>query len=384
MVKRISILGSTGSIGRNTLDVIRRNPQAFKVEALAARGNAGLLREQILEFRPALAALHHVEAAEALRDSNPGCAIFSGIEGLKEVAAHPADLVVNALVGAVGLNPLLAAINAGNHVAIANKEPLVMAGRYILEKARRAGISVLPIDSEHSAIFQCMQGNRREDVRCVHLTASGGPFYDKSPEELHHITPEQAMRHPTWDMGNKISVDSATLMNKGLEIIEAMWLFGLRSDQIQVVIHPQSIVHSMVEFNDGSLIAQLGRTDMRLPIAYALGFPERLPAPCDMRLDVTSLTKLSFSTPNDSAFPCLRLARRAAQAGGTAPAVLNGANEIAVELFCAGKIAFNTIAEIVDQTLERCDISSEYRLDAILEADRTARECARAIARTME
>ncbi|HOH28645.1 MAG TPA: 1-deoxy-D-xylulose-5-phosphate reductoisomerase, partial [Candidatus Hydrogenedentes bacterium] len=229
MVKRISILGSTGSIGRNVLDVIRRNPQAFKVEALAARGNAGLLREQILEFHPSLAALHHMEAAEALRDSDPGCTILSGLEGLKEVAVCPADLLVNALVGAVGLHPLLAAISAGNHVAIANKEPLVMAGKYILEEARHAGIHVLPIDSEHSAIFQCLHGNRREDVRCVHLTASGGPFYDKSLEELHHITPEQAMRHPTWNMGSKISVDSATLMNKGLEIIEAMWLFGLRS-----------------------------------------------------------------------------------------------------------------------------------------------------------
>ncbi len=384
MVKRISILGSTGSIGRNVLDVIRRNPQAFKVEALAARGNAGLLREQILEFHPSLAALHHMEAAEALRDSDPGCTILSGLEGLKEVAVCPADLLVNALVGAVGLHPLLAAISAGNHVAIANKEPLVMAGKYILEEARHAGIHVLPIDSEHSAIFQCLHGNRREDVRCVHLTASGGPFYDKSLEELHHITPEQAMRHPTWNMGSKISVDSATLMNKGLEIIEAMWLFGLRSDQIQVVIHPQSIVHSMVEFNDGNLLAQMGKTDMRLPIAFALSFPERLPALQDMRLDVTSLTKLSFSAPDDSAFPCLRLARKAAQAGGTAPAVLNAANEIAVELFCVGKIAFNTIAEIVGQTLERCDISSEYSLDAILEADRTARECARAIARTME
>ena len=320
MEKHISILGSTGSIGKNTLDVIRRNPQRFKVEALAARSNTALLREQIVEFQPKLVALHDIEAAKDLQRLQPGCPILSGFEGLQEAAALPADLVVNALVGAVGLHPLLTAIRSGNQVAIANKEPLVMAGKYILEEAGRLGIKVLPIDSEHSAIFQCLQGNRASDVLCVHLTASGGPFYTMSPEALHLITPQQAMRHPTWAMGAKISVDSATLMNKGLEIIEAMWLFGLRSDQIQVVIHPQSIVHSLVEFKDGSLLAQLGVTDMRLPIAFALSFPERLPAE-DMRLDITSLSKLSFSAPDDRAFPCL-LARQAAETAGTAPPLL--------------------------------------------------------------
>ncbi len=383
MSKCISILGSTGSIGKNTLDVIRRNPQYFEVAVLAAGGNTKLLLEQIIEFRPRLAVMNDPDAAAQLRLANPGCRILSGPEGLATAAALPADIVVCALVGAVGLLPLLAAIRAGNRVAVANKEPLVMAGKYIMEEAARHGTDVLPVDSEHSAIFQCLRGYSVSDVRCVHLTASGGPFYGKTMEELRSITPRQAMRHPTWDMGTKISVDSATLMNKGLEIIEAMWLFGLRSDQIQVVIHPQSIIHSMVEFNDGSLLAQLGVTDMRLPIAFALCFPERLPAE-DMRLDITAVSGLTFSNPDIRAFPCLSLARQAAEAGGTAPAIINAANEVAVELFCADRISFTNIADIVAGTLERCPGTSDYGLDAALEADRLARQCATSLAQTME
>lgn len=383
MLKHVSILGSTGSIGRSTLDVIRKNQERFKVDILAAKGNTDLLWEQAAEFHPELVVLFNEESAAALREKGCGCTVLAGLEGLNEAAAYPVDVLVCSLVGAVGLQPLLAAIRAGNRVAIANKEPLVMAGKYIMEEASRRGVDVLPVDSEHSAIFQCLQGNRLSDVRCVHLTASGGPFYRTPPNELNGITPSQAIRHPTWDMGAKISVDSATLMNKGLEIIEAMHLFGLRSDQIQVVIHPQSIIHSMVEFMDGSILAQLGITDMRIPIAHALSYPERLPAP-DMRLDVASLSGLSFSVPDCSAFPCLSLARAVAETGGTAPAILNAANEIAVDRFCAGRLSFTGIADVVSRTLERCSSSTDYGLDAVLEADRLARECALAVVETME
>lgn len=382
MTKHISILGSTGSIGKNTLDVIRKNPERFKVKVLTARGNIALLQKQIEEFQPALVALNDANAAQELQLLGARCMVLSGPEGLAEAAAFPVDLVVSALVGAAGLQPLLAAIRAGNQVAIANKEPLVMAGDLILEEAQRHAVQLLPIDSEHSAIFQCLQGNKVQDVHCVHLTASGGPFYGRSAAELRAITPEQAMRHPTWDMGAKISVDSATLMNKGLEIIEAMWLFGLRSDQIHVIVHPQSIIHSLVEFNDGSMLAQLGVTDMRLPIAFALNFPERLPAP-NRRLDLASLSALHFREPEEDAFPCLGLARRAAATGGTAPAVLNASNEVAVELFCAGRIGFTDIAEIVRNTLEHCAVSSDASLENVLEADMSAREYALAIAQTM-
>ena len=383
MTKRVSILGCTGSIGRSTLDVIRKNPDDFEVAVLAARGNVGLLRAQIEEFHPEVVVLHCVDAAAELRNSMPPCTVWSGLEGLKDAAAIPVDIVVCAVVGAVGLQPLLAAIDAGNRVAIANKEPLVMAGKYVMEEARRRGVDILPVDSEHSAIFQCLQGASFADIRCVHLTASGGPFYGRTIEDLRHISPREAMCHPTWDMGAKISVDSATLMNKGLEIIEAIWLFGLGSEQIQVVIHPQSIVHSLVEFVDGSILAQLGVTDMRVPISFALSYPERFSAQ-DLRLDLTAMSALSFSKPDCDAFPCLALARSAADIGGTAPAILNAANEVAVELFCSGKLSFTGIPEVVGKTLEQCPASSEYGLDAVLDADHAARHYARSLIETME
>lgn len=383
MPKRIAILGSTGSIGKNALDVIGRNPERFKVAVLAARGNVDLIRRQVEAFQPELVALYDPAAADRLRDDLPGCCVVSGPEGLVEAATYPVDVVLCALVGAVGLHPLLAAIQAGRRVAIANKEPLVMAGRFVMEEAARRGVDVLPVDSEHSAIFQCLQGHALADVRFVHLTASGGPFYRTPPERLKHITPQEAATHPTWDMGRKISVDSATLMNKGLEIIEAMWLFGLRCGQIQVVIHPQSIVHSMVEFLDGSILAQLGVTDMRIPIALALSFPDRLPAP-EMRLDPASLSGLSFSVPDVRSFPCLSLARSAAEAGGTVPAVMNAANEVAVDLFCAGRLPFTGIPELVARTMECCAGSDDYTLEAVLEADVQARSRALTLAETME
>lgn len=381
--KRISILGSTGSIGCNALEVVRRNPGQFSVAVLASRSNVALLRDQIAEFHPELVAVYDEQAAIKLRDSEPGCKIISGSQGLVEAASVNVDVALCAVVGAVGLAPLLAAIDAGNRVAIANKEPLVMAGDYIMAQAQRKGVDVLPVDSEHNAIFQCLRGNSLADVDRVYLTASGGPFYGRPKEELRNITPEQAMRHPTWDMGAKISVDSATLMNKGLEIIEALCLFRLRSEQIEVVIHPQSVIHSMIAFRDGSIIAQLGLTDMKAPIAFALAYPDRLSAP-EMRLDVTSLTGLTFGKPDCMAFPCLALAREAANQGGNVPAILNGANEEAVEAFCSGRIGFLDIATVVERTMEACAVSQESNLDVVLATDKEARICATSIIKTME
>ncbi|MCK5862178.1 MAG: 1-deoxy-D-xylulose-5-phosphate reductoisomerase, partial [Candidatus Hydrogenedentes bacterium] len=359
--KRISILGSTGSIGRNTLEVVRRNPDRFSVVVLASRSNTGLLRKQIAEFKPEQVAVYDESAAAELRASGVDCAVLAGASGLVDAAAVNVDVTLCAIVGAVGLQPLLAAIDAGNRVAVANKEPLVMAGEYIMAQAQRNGVDVLPVDSEHNAIFQCLQGNAPSDIDCVYLTASGGPFYGWAQQELQSITPEQAMRHPTWDMGTKISVDSATLMNKGLEIIEALCLFRLRSEQVKVIIHPQSVIHSMVAFLDGSIIAQLGVTDMKAPIAFALTYPERIPAP-EMRLDLMALTGLTFGEPDYSAFRCLALAREAANQGGSAPATLNGANEEAVAAFCSGRIGFLDIATIVERTMETCPVLQESSL----------------------
>lgn len=382
MPKRISILGSTGSIGRNALEVVRRHPGQFEVTALAARGNVALLREQIEEFHPEWTAVYDENAACALREICSNTQIVSGKTGLVETASQPVDIALCAVVGAVGLEPLLAAIDAGNRVAIANKEPLVMAGHHVMEQAQLLGVDVLPVDSEHNAIYQCLACGAHDEVRCIHLTASGGPFYGAPRETLENITPAQAMRHPTWAMGAKISVDSATLMNKGLEIIEAMWLFGLRSQQIEVVIHPQSTVHSMVEFQDGSIIAQLGVTDMKIPITFALTWPERWPAET-MRLDLTALSGLTFAKPDCNAFPCLALARWAAEQGGCAPAILNAANEEAVAAFCSGRIGFLDIARVVETTLEHCPASSAYRLEAVLDADDHARRCASSLIETL-
>ncbi len=370
--RRVTILGSTGSIGRSALDVVRHYPDRFRVETLAAHSNTGLLLDQIREFYPRAVAVYDTEAAENLAKMNPGCAVWAGPGGLARAAAEPADTVLCAVVGAVGLAPLLAAIDAGNRVALANKEPLVMAGRLVMERAREKGVMVLPVDSEHNAVFQCLQGHDIRDVRCIHLTASGGPFYGCPREALRDITPAQATRHPTWKMGAKISVDSATLMNKGLEIIEAMWLFGLPQDRIEVVIHPQSTIHSLVEFYDGNILAQLGVTDMKMPILYALAWPERMDKPM-RRLDLSGLGALSFAAPCFADFPCLALAREAAAAGGTAPAVLNAANEEAVAAFCAGRLPFLGIADVVAAVLGNCAVSDRYDLEAVLAADLDAR-----------
>lgn len=382
-MRRITVLGSTGSIGRSALDVVRHYPDRFEVVGLGAGANVELLAAQIAEFRPRHVAVAHPAAAAALAAHMPDIEVWAGPEGLERLAAEPVDIVLCAIVGAAGLRPLLGALDAGNAIAVANKEPLVMAGRLIMERAERRGVRVLPVDSEHNAIFQCLHGHRVQDVHCIHLTASGGPFYGRDRATLERVTPEQAARHPTWDMGTKISVDSATLMNKGLEVIEAMWLFGLPLDKIQVVIHPQSIVHSLVEFTDGSILAHLGVTDMRFPILFALTWPERVQCPMG-RLDLTRMRELTFAAPDFSEFPCLAHAFRAARAGGTAPATLNAANEAAVDAFCRRRVSFLQISEVVGRALEACEVRDDTGLEAVLEADREARRAAARIIEAME
>lgn len=375
-MKRISILGSTGSIGVSALDVIAAHPEEFAVTGLTAGKNIGRLREQIARFRPRLAAVIDEEHAAGLRRLlGPGAVteVLHGSEGYCEVAAAGSDMVVSAMVGAAGLIPTLAAIEAGIPIALANKEALVMAGRIVLGKAAEKGVNIIPVDSEHSAIFQSLQGHRREDVRRIILTASGGPFLNASAERLASVTAAEALRHPNWAMGRKITIDSATMINKGLEVIEAGWLFGLPVAAIDVLIHPRSIVHSLVEYRDGSVIAQLGVPDMRIPIAYALSFPRRLPR-SDSRLDLTAAGPLEFLAPDLERFPALRLAYEAAGRGGTAPAVLNAANEIAVEAFLCDRIGFGEIVAVVERVLAGHSTQAEPTLDEIVAADRQARE----------
>lgn len=379
VARRVSILGSTGSIGRNALEVVRRHSDRFEVVGLAAHSNADLLIQQVTEFQPQWVAVVDEAAAGQVRNGcsavSPSTHVVAGEKGLEKLAGIKVDVALCAVVGAAGLRPLLRAIEANNPIALANKEPLVMAGPLIMEQARSRGVNIVPVDSEHNAIFQCLNGHDLSEVRCIYLTASGGPFYSRPPESLSRVTPEEAARHPTWDMGKKISVDSATLMNKGLEIVEAMWLFGLPLDKIQVIIHPQSIVHGLVELTDGSILAHLGPTDMRFPIEFALTWPERPDSPIS-RLDLTQISGLTFAAPDFTAFPCLSLAIEAARRGGTSPAVLNGANEAAVEAFCDHRIAFTAIAEVVGHVLHRCPVSSEVTLESVLAADRSARRMA--------
>lgn len=376
MARRISILGSTGSIGRSALDVVRRHPGEYDVVGLAARSNVRALGEQISEFRPSYVAVADERAAKRLTDSDPGPEVLTGAKGLDRLAAIGVDVVLCAMVGAVGLSPILSAIEAGNRIALANKEPLVMAGQLIIGRARERGVKVLPVDSEHSAVFQCLEGHKASDVAYIHLTASGGPFYGRPHEELAAVTPDEAASHPTWDMGRKISVDSATLMNKGLEVIEAMWLFGVPLERIQVIIHPQSIVHSLVEFTDGSILAHLGPTDMKYPIQFALTWPERAPSPMG-RLDLAAMPPLTFAVPQFEEFPCLAYARDCAKAGGTAPAMLNASNEVAVQAFCEGRLEFLRISAVVGETLDRGNPNSEVTLESVVDADRKARRLAR-------
>jgi 1-deoxy-D-xylulose-5-phosphate reductoisomerase len=373
--RRLAILGSTGSIGEQTLAVAEAFPERYRVVALAAGRNVAKLARQVRRHRPELVSVADEGAAEQLREHLAGAPvkIEVGAAGLDAVAVHPAELVVSSLVGAVGLAPTLAAIRAGRDVALANKEVLVMAGALVLREARARRVALLPVDSEHSAIFQALAGQRREDVERLILTASGGPFRTWSAERIASASVEEALRHPNWDMGPKITIDSATLMNKGLEVIEARWLFDVPPERVDVVVHPQSIVHSLVEFVDGSVLAQLGLPDMRVPIAVALAHPERLPLELP-RLDLAALARLDFETPDRKRFPCLDLAYQALSAGEAAPAVLNAANEVAVAAFLAGRIPFPAIAQACAGTLAAEGGGGRLRdLADVLEADRSAR-----------
>ncbi len=373
--KVLSVLGSTGSIGTSVLDIVRRSEGQFKVAALAAGRNIELLAEQIREFSPGIAAVMTPELAEKLSRMVKGCdvEILHGKEGYKKAAVvQEADLVVSSMVGAAGLIPTVAALEAGKDIALANKESLVTAGPLVTRLAREKGLALLPIDSEHSAIFQCLQGSRRQEMKRILLTASGGPFRERKPEELQGITPEEAIAHPNWSMGTKISVDSATLMNKGLEVIEAMWLFDCRVDDITVLVHPQSIVHSMVEFVDGSVIAQMGIPDMRVPISYALSYPHRMELDLPS-LDLFSTGPLTFEPPRLDMFPCLEYAFNAARQGGTATTALNAANEIAVEAFVNRRIGFTDIPRVVGGVLEQFPVEDINTLDDVLRADALAR-----------
>ncbi len=376
-MKRIAILGSTGSIGRSSLKVIEAHPEAYQVKALAAGKNMDLLAEQVRKFKPLEAAVFGHEEAESLKkrlDGGVKTRVVSGTEGLIHLATlEEVDTVISAITGAAGLVPTYAAIKAGKNIALANKETMVMAGPLVIEEVRRRGVTLLPVDSEHSAILQCLQGHARDDVRRVILTASGGPFRDCSREEMEKVSPEQALKHPNWNMGPKITVDSATLMNKGLELIEAKWLFGLDIHQIHILIHPQSVVHSMVEYKDGSIIAQMGVPDMITPISYALSYPRHvdtmLPA-----LDLERVGTLGFMKPDTGKFRCLDLALRAAEIGESMPAVLNGANEVAVELFLQGRIGFLQIPSLIERTMKAHTPFVIDSIEKVMQADAWARQ----------
>ena len=377
--RKIAILGSTGSAGENALRVAAQFPERIEVAALAAGANWERLAEQARRFRPRLVALADPGAAARARDVlPPGIRALSGEEGLREAAAGAgADLVVSALVGAAGLRPTLAAIEAGASIALANKEALVMAGALVTSRARARGAALLPVDSEHAAAAQALAGRPRAEVKRVVLTASGGPFRNHTPEALKSVSPQEALKHPSWKMGPKITIDSASMMNKGLEIIEARWLFDLKPEQVDVLVHPQSVVHALAEFVDGSFAAQMSAPDMRIPIAQALFSPEKLPVEAP-RLDLAEVGALTFEAPDPGRFPCLLHAREAMRAGGTAPAVLNAANEVAVASFLAGASGFMDIPDVVGAALEAHENRGAESLEAILEADGWARACAAA------
>jgi 1-deoxy-D-xylulose-5-phosphate reductoisomerase len=381
--KSISILGSTGSIGCNTLKVVEflRDSEFrpdFKVVALGAGENMGKLAEQIARFEPELVSVKNEDCAEkllaALFESNTKPPrIELGEAGLVAVATHEqAETVVSATVGAVGFVPTLRAIEAGKRVALANKETLVMAGQLMTAAALRSGAEILPVDSEHNALHQCLRGEKRGEVKRLILTASGGPFRTRSKEDIAAATVTEALNHPTWNMGDKITIDSATLMNKGLEVIEAYWLFGFGADQIDVVVHPQSVIHSMVELTDGSVIAQMGATDMRHAIQYALTYPDRKPG-CSPSFDIAKLSQLTFEEPDHERFPCLKLAYKALKAGGTMPVALNAANEVAVDAFLKGKIKLSEIAQIIESVMDEHLTGDLADLEKVLETDRATR-----------
>jgi 1-deoxy-D-xylulose-5-phosphate reductoisomerase len=377
-MKSLSIIGSTGSIGTNALRIVEMFPERFCVKVLAAKNNVSVLAGQIRKFSPDFAVVFDDKSAYELKriTSGSGVEILYGADGYNIAAAYkPVDMVITAMVGSAGLMPTLSAIDAGKNIALANKETLVMAGKIVMERAAAKKVEILPIDSEHSAIFQCIAGHRREDLDKIMLTASGGPFLNLPADKFNDIKPADAMNHPTWEMGRKISIDSATLMNKGLEVMEAGHLFGVSLEDIEVIIHPQSVIHSMVSYKDGSVIAQMGIPDMKGAIAYAISYPERLslrqPIP-----DFNSIGSLTFQKPDTGKFPCLDLAFHAGKTGGTLPSVLNAANEVAVEAFLNSRIRFTDIPEVIRKTMERHFVVANPALSDILDADYWARTIA--------
>ncbi|MED4877436.1 1-deoxy-D-xylulose-5-phosphate reductoisomerase [Anoxybacillus geothermalis] len=380
-MKYISILGASGSIGQQTLDVMRAHPDKFRLAAASVGKNVEAARKLIVEFSPVLVAVTDRDAYEVLRCEYSGrTAVVYGEEGLVEAAVCPqADVVVTAVVGSVGLVPTLKAIEAGKTIALANKETLVVAGHLVTAAAKRRGVPLLPVDSEHSAIFQCLQGEKREHVEKLILTASGGSFRDRTREELAHVTVEEALRHPNWSMGAKITIDSATMMNKGFEVIEAHWLFGLPYERIDVVLHRESVIHSLVEFRDTSILAQLGTPDMRIPIQYALAYPERLPLAAAKPLDLAALGALHFAPVDFDRYRCLRFAYEAGKRGGSLPTVLNAANEEAVAAFLAGRIPFLAIEEWIERALERHQPVDDPQLEEIREIDADVRAYVRSL-----
>jgi len=380
--KRVALLGATGSIGTQALDVIRAHPTQFSVTALSAHSNAELLIAQAREFRPAAVVIGDEAKYEAVKTAlagQPETEVLAGTDALTEVAARPnSDIVLTAMVGYAGLLPTVAAIRAGKDIALANKETLVVAGQLITELVREYGVRLLPVDSEHSAIFQCLVGEERNPIEKIILTASGGPFRGRSQAELTTVTKAQALKHPNWDMGAKITIDSASLMNKGLEVIEAKWLFGLRDDQIDVVVHPQSIIHSLVQFEDGSLKAQLGLPDMKLPIQYALGYPERLPSDFP-RFNFLSYPQFTFEQPDTDTFRNLALAFEAMRRGGNAPCILNAANEVAVAAFLHDEIGFLEMSDLVENCLNKVSYLATPSLDDYMHTNQETRRVAQTL-----
>lgn len=376
-MKKIGVMGSTGSIGTQTLDIVRKYPDRLQVTALAAGSNVRLLEAQAREWKPKLAVMWTEEAAADLRDrlSDLDITVACGMEGLLQMAAFPEmDILVTAIVGMIGIQPTIEAIKAHKDIALANKETLVTAGHIIMPLAKENGVSILPVDSEHSAIFQSMQGEKKSQVNQILLTASGGPFRGKTRKELEWMRAEDALKHPNWSMGKKVTIDSSTLVNKGLEVMEAKWLFGVGLEEIQVVIHPESILHSAVEYRDGAVIGQLGVPDMKLPIQYALFYPDRYEVPGNKRLDLFDIGRLTFEKPDLETFVGLKLAFEAAKIGGTMPTVFNAANEKAVSLFLENKIRFLQIAEVIEKAMaEHCVVENPV-VEQILEAEMTAHE----------
>ncbi len=379
-MKYLAVVGSTGSIGQNTLRVVEHLPDRFRVFALAANSAVEKLAEQTAAFHPAVVAITDSAKVDDFRSrcrelAIPVPEVVTGEEGLRQIAtARQVDIVVSAAVGAAGLYPTYSAVAAGKTVALANKEAMVVAGELLCRTAAKSGARIIPIDSEHSAVDQCLRSGQRTEVRRLILTASGGPFRDMPVEQFATITPEAALKHPVWQMGRRITTDSATLMNKGLEVIEARWLFDIPAEKVDIMVHPQSIIHSMVEFVDGSIVAQLGTADMRQPIQYALTYPERLPSPVPA-LDWSKVPRLDFIPPDRKKFPCVSLAYRAIEMGGTAPAVLNAADEVAVERFLDRKIAFSDIPKLIAKALDAHKVGWADSVDRIIEADRWARSC---------